>query len=172
MSTVKIFIPVKPHVKNYVWSEYGKKVIPLDRPHICIIQNKLLDLLTRPQRFYRYELGSQYTESLSFDLSPWISDTAGIDITPDKVMAFNSFVEMCIRERLFILLDTLREMEEVKIKAVIDTYIDHNNLLEAGIKYDSLKKAYYRYRLSQTDRRKSWQILGELNVPGYARNVV
>lgn len=157
-------IPVKPYVKNFLISEYGQEpiVLTLRRPNIIL--DKLHDLLTRPNRYYRYDMGEDYSETITFVIKTWVLQTVGFEMSEEKVIAFNSFVNQLIKERLFIVIDALRSQNDYEIKEIIQQYLDHNNLLDAGMNYETLKRAYYRYRQNKM-KPSTWEIFSQLSVP-------
>lgn len=161
---LQVKIPCKPHVKKFLESEYGLQPIKLSQRRPNIIFDKLHDLLTRPNSFYRCQIREEYSEQISFIINNWTVGTKGFALSDEKVISFNSFVDQLIKERLFILIDALQFQGHYKIKNIIDQYIAHNDLLNAGMNYETLKKAYYRYRKYKTHR-STWEIFAQLTVP-------
>lgn len=157
-------IPCKPHIKKFLESEYGLQPIILNQRRPNIIFDKLHDLLTRPTRYYRYQMKEEYNAQISFIINSWTLNTAGFAMSEEKVISFNSFIDQIIKERLFILIDALLHLGQYKIKTIIDHYIEHNDLLDAGMNYETLKKAYYRHRKYKSQR-STWEIFDQLSVP-------
>lgn len=164
---IKIKVPVKPHIRQYLITQFGNEIIAINSNNPCIISAKLYDLLTRPDRSTEYDMHSfsraqEYTSHIYFEINSKTQRLAGFDLTDEKIYSFNHFIDLIIRERLFILLDALQmnllvnttgykrkfKCPRVKLKSVINQYIDLNDLSESGITYETLKKAYYRYRVS------------------------
>lgn len=166
---VKIKVQVKPYVKQYLENHFNGDEVVIRSDAGDPITSKMYDLIQRSDRYYRYKLGDEYSETFTFVVTDWAKRLIGLDISAEKTISFNYFVDQLIKERLFILLDALQCYQKIKIKSVINNYIDHNNLLELGMSYEMLKKAYYRYRTRNT--KQCWHIPLDNLVPKNHRKV-
>lgn len=191
---IQIKVPVKPYIKNYLLSVYHQEsrrgtALVLELRSSCMILDKLYDLLSRPTRQAGKQLQTlkstqEYTDTISVRLKSWPTAVQGLHLSEEKIHHFNVFVDKLIRDRLFTQLDTLLSLmgfecypEEVHrcelpidIRQVILRYMDYHDLEEGGMKYETLKKAYFRFRKDRKAR-----LGGALSVPyfhGHQRAVL
>lgn len=162
---IQIKVPVKPYVRNYLLSLVADEPLVLAANSDNLVLDKLYDLLSRDtrqagQRWRDMPSQQDYTETITVRLKNWSRKIGGFHLSEEKIKRFNTYVDQLIRDRLFIQLDTLMSLygfetypQDVKrcqlpidIKQVILSYMDFHNLEEGGLKYDTIKRAYQRFR--------------------------
>lgn len=175
---IQIKVPVKPYVRNYLLSVSGDEPLVLLAQSNDLSAAKLYDLIARPDRRKGNDLShdkslDDYTETLVVRLKSW-RGSVGLHLSAEKIFRFNSFVEQLIRDRLFTQLDTLLSLSgfqtypkdvqrcelPIDIKEVILSFMAYHDLEEGGMKWDTLKKAYQRFRNDRHER-----LGGALSVP-------
>lgn len=176
---IQIKVPVKPYIRNYLLSLSGEEPLVLVAKSNDLFLDKLYDLISRDtrqagKRYQNMRSLAEYSETLTVQLKAWPRKIGGFYLSEEKIHRINSFVDQLIRDRLFTQLDTLlslygfdaypQELTRCQlpfdIKAAILRFMDYHNLEEGGMKYDTLKKSYQRFR-NERHRRLD----GALTVP-------
>jgi len=156
---MQIKIALTPAAYYFLLHEFRlyRRTLPYQYIDLSAVQNnlitdKLYDLLERPTHFSTQHQQACYqskdTISLTLRLPQWVAARAGWELSDEKVHRFNKYVERLMQERLFTLLETLLHVpgERRLISDIIQTFIAQYGLEEAGMNYERLKKAYYRFR--------------------------
>lgn len=142
-----ITIPVKPHVKKYLVKNYGLEYKLNKRDALSIV---LWNMLRRPtldsRRIKRLE---RCTELFSVDVSAFRFFKEGCrHLDAYTIVQFNSFVEDNIETEFCSYVDNL-VVFGIEQKEAIAAFMAKYDLDETDIKFDTLKKAYQRYRAKQ-----------------------
>lgn len=148
---LSIKVPVKPYIKNFIVKYSGKEPIDLSARNSCLICDKMNDLLTRPQRYlYGKESPAslqKYEEKITFVLNSKQVHKYGFDLSPEKIIHFNNFVDKLIKDRLFILLDSMIALNpRTNTDQTIRNFLQEYDLEEAGLRFRTLVKSYQRYK--------------------------
>lgn len=149
---IAISIAVKPRVKKYLMRLYGTDKIRFKQSYDPI-HFHFLSLLDRPSVSFRNpnykKLDSK--EKIEFLISEDMKERTGCVIPEENVLHFNFFVDYLIKKEFFLYVDAFlmrntKDGERVKIKNAIDRFLEEYELDEDDIKFETLKKAYYRYK--------------------------
>lgn len=161
---MQIKINLSPAAYYFLLHEFRlyRRTLPYQIIDVSAVQNnlivdKLYDLLHRPERFSTKIQQACYQNKeaipINIRLPNWVADQSGYALSEEKMHRFNRYVERVMQERLFTLLDTIQHLpvcqtpgNRILIRDIIGGFIEQYGLQEAGMNYERLKKAYYRYR--------------------------
>ena len=148
---LEIKVPVRPYVRNFLIHYAGPEPIDVTLRSSCLVVDKIHDLLSRPDRkLYGRKPPSfmkEFTETILLDLGPQKLSCYGFDLTAEKILHFNNFIDKLIRDRLYLLLDSMLAIEpRANISKTIRNFMRSYDLEEAGLNYYTLLKGYERYR--------------------------
>jgi hypothetical protein len=149
---IAIAIAVKPRVKKYLMRLYGTDKIRFKKSYDPI-HFQFLSLLDRPSITFRNpnykKLDSK--EKVEFLISEDMKERSGCVVSEENVLHFNFFIDYLIKKEFFLYVDSFiirntKDGERVRIKIAIDRFMEEYELTEDDIKFETLKKAYYRYK--------------------------
>lgn len=142
---IPVEIPTKKYIKAYIVSQLGEKPM-MDRDHP--IGKKLEDVLQHKTNERKVEFSKRYNASIRIYIHRGLFRQRGANLNETNIKNFNLFVETMIKHRFYQLMDDFIEvlpsfeanLPEVRRRLSIDIE-DWSD--------DSMKKDYYRYRLSK-----------------------
>ncbi len=144
-----ITIPVKPYVKQFIDVEYGKPAYITRRD---IIGNKLYDILHRRYFNEKIQHGS-YSAQLKIYISKNLFRYAGCDLTMQGIVAFNSFMELLIKDRQRRFINNYILRSRCEIQVAILAFIDLYQSDGEDFSFEAIKKDYYRWRFHGEGKR-------------------
>lgn len=142
---IDISVPVKPHVHQYLSYLYGGTILPVSAYDPLLLTGFML--LHRSRGYFGkadYDINypSELTLRLPFDLT----FEGRLFISKESIISFNAYIERSLKMQLFGFLDMIIATSSVKIKEGILCFLKRYEIDEKLWKYETLKKAYYRYR--------------------------
>ncbi|MDX5396279.1 MAG: hypothetical protein LPK21_08760, partial [Hymenobacteraceae bacterium] len=138
-------IPVKPHVSKYLQKKYGADYKLNKRDAISIT---LYNMLRRPSTDARLSSRTKRcTAVFEVNLSAFAFFKKGCrNLDAYTIIQFNSYVEDCIDTEFFSYVENLESLG-LQQKEAIAHFMLKYEFDETDVKYDTLKKAYQRYRI-------------------------
>lgn len=138
-------IPVKPYVRKYLENCFGTPVLMRKDSAIGMYFYQLVD---DPTERRNSEYGG-FQDQVLITITEDVFLRKGCVLTDTNIIRFNNFVEEHLKMQLRIMIDTLIEFQEVKIKDAIMVVYDKFNMDETVLPYETLKKDYYRWSKRQ-----------------------
>jgi hypothetical protein len=142
---MSVQIPVRPHVKQYIERNLFFKSRDCIITSSSCIGSYLMELLQPKSKHclpLRYNPDNVITVLLTDNYNlvcrPYLS--------PQRANQFNLFVERKIREELYVFIDALTSYGGKEINDAIREFQVKYSIREDDMTWESLKKAYYRYR--------------------------
>lgn len=149
-------IPVKPYIKQYLEYNFGR---PAHLTREKSIGKYLFELLERERRDRDKEYKG-YTAVVTVRISEDIHIRHGSFLTKTNIINFNSFLEDHIKALMCIHVDAVIEGmtardKKVKISEAIEMFQEKFGFTEQTFGFETIKKAYYRYRKEEEDKQNS-----------------
>jgi hypothetical protein len=150
---IEIAIPVKPYVMKYLIHKYSSDTITFKRnDHI---HSTFLSLLQRPSKEYAHKKYKKVEgPNVKFVISMSLKRNVGCVLPEENIRHFNFFIDYLIKHEFFDFVDSKIE-EGVRTKNAIDAFMDKYDLGEDDIKFETLKKSYYRYEIEKNQKNVS-----------------
>jgi hypothetical protein len=147
---IEISFPVDPHVKKYLMRQYGTETIPFRRNDP--IHSFFLSLLERPSTVFKH---SQYKKpsgnKVKFVISRSIKEKVGCVLPDENIIHLNFFIDHLIKSEFYSFVDSKIE-EGMRTKNAIEAFCEKYEMGEEDIKFETLKKAYYRYEQKKSQK--------------------
>lgn len=140
---IEIGVPVKSYVKKFLISQYGSEVILFRRnDHIL---STFLSLLQRPSMVFRH---SQYKKiegpKIKFVISESIKKNQGCVLPEENIVHFNLYLDSLIKNEFCRFVEE-KVKSGMRTKNAIDQFCEKHDIGEEDMKYETLKKTFYRY---------------------------
>jgi hypothetical protein len=148
---LKVEIPVKGYIRNYVEANYGTPVLFDRRTYI----GKHFFALAASCDTKYDKMYKGYKDILVVHIKEDMYLRRGSVLTKTGILDFNGFVEDIMKRELFIYVDGLTDQNPIQFKEAFQKYIDRFQVDEALFTYDNIKQTYQRYRKKDKTRKKA-----------------
>lgn len=134
-------LPCKPYVKHYLQNCFGS---PIYLRQDSQIGKYFFMLVEDVVQKYDKECKTDYKAIATIKITEDVFLKKGCVLTKTNIRKFNVFVEDHFKQQVFIILDTVTQISEMKIKEAIDYMYDYFDMTESFLALDTVVKAYYR----------------------------
>ena len=144
-NSIDVTVPVKAHVCQYLTYLYGEAILPVSAYDPLALTGFML--LHRSRGYYgKADYDNSYPSELTLRLPFDLTLEGRMFISKESIISFNVYIERMLKMQLFGFLDLIMATSAVKIKDGILCFLRRYEIDEKVWKYETLKKAYYRYR--------------------------
>ena len=146
--TLKIGIPIKPHIKQFVLHKEG---ISANEPFdlgsggdIAIFLRGLLQGKLQAERFPQEPVESKYSETLLIAIPRWLVGRGKVIISYEGVRLANEFLMASFKEYLLLRILIAHEHGKTENETILELMREMG--IEDMISFDAIQKASYRKR--------------------------
>jgi hypothetical protein len=143
MFSLKFNLPCKPWVKHYLENCFGS---PIYLRQDGVIGKYFFELVEDASSEYDKECTTEHTVQAVILITESVFLRKGCVLTKTNQRQFNRLVENYFKQQLYLVLDTVVEINDMKIREAIDYAYDRFDMNEAILPLDTMVKAYYRER--------------------------
>ncbi len=137
----------KPYVKEYLENCFGSPAYlrqdSVIGKHFFMLVEDVSDLQAADAKKVS---AHEYPATITIKITEFVFLQKGYVLTPTNQRNFNKYVEEHFKAQFFLVLDTITETSNVKIREAIDYCYDRFDMSERFLPMDLIIKAYYRYR--------------------------
>lgn len=141
---IPVEIPTKKYIRAFIIAQLGPKP-QMNRS--TAIGSKLLDLLQHSTNHQRTKFSKRYNSTLRIYISIDLFRRRGFCLNENNLKNFNSFVEDICKERFYFLMDFYFDVMP-SFESNLPLVRKQLGIDDDHWQDDSMKKDYYRYRLS------------------------
>ncbi len=141
---LKVVIPVKRHIYQYILHVYKTDVIAMGK-HDPMMFAAYCMLLNPVRNIDYYNADKPYPCKITLLISADYNNTGMINLTHHHIGIFNHFIEQFLKVTIFCYLD-VATATGLKIKDGIMAFLQRYEIDESEWSYETIKKGYYRYR--------------------------
>jgi hypothetical protein len=130
-------------VKHYLEHCFGS---PVYLRQDGVIGKYFFQLVEDANQEYDKECKNEYTSSVTIKITQSVFLRKGCVLTRTNTRNFNVFVEEYFKSQVYLILDTVNQINSMTIREAIDYAYDRFDMSESVFPMDTLVKAYYRER--------------------------
>jgi hypothetical protein len=143
MMQLEFNLPCKHYVGHYLKTQFGNPIHLTNRTDIgryffSLVEDASFNREKEIVKGYKHEVVVLITESVFLK--------KGCVLTKTGIQDFNNYVEDSFKKQVNTMLDTLVEINDVKIKHAIDFVYDKFDMDETILPLETIVKQYYRNR--------------------------
>lgn len=138
-------LPCKPYTKRYLENCFGS---PAYLRQDSAIGKYFFQLVGEPTDDRASVINMEYTQMITIQITEAVFLQKGYVLSKTNIQKFNRFVEDHFKTQIHIMLNTLVEIQDIKIKDAIDFVYDKFDMDETFFPLETIVKDYYRYRKS------------------------